>query len=108
VSGLDVFLGDLDVGEVPIVASPAATDSESRLGANLGVGIQVRLGESVSLVVDARGFLFPEQQIVWSAAPGRELSPAEQVVVDEVLRQLQPIEFSPTLINATAGISISF
>jgi hypothetical protein len=62
----------------------------------------------VSLVVDARGFLFPEQQIVWSAAPGRELSPAEQVVVDEVLRQLQPIEFSPTLINATAGISISF
>jgi hypothetical protein len=108
VSGLDVFLGDLDVGEVPIVASPAATDNESRLGANLGVGIQVRLGESVFLVVDARGFLFPEQQIVWSAAPGRELSPAEQVVVDEVLRQLQPIEFSPTLINATAGISISF
>jgi hypothetical protein len=108
VSGLDAVLGDLDLGEVPIRAMPALEDDDSRIGANLGLGLQIRLSESVSLAVDARGFLFPEQRLVWSAAPDRPLNGVEQVVVDEVLRQLEPIEFSPTLINATAGLSISF
>jgi len=105
VRGLD-FLGDLDLGEVPIRAAPELESGGSRIGANLGIGLQIRLSDAVSLALDARGFVFPEERLVWSAAPGSNA--AEQLVVDEVLRQLPPIEFTPTLINATAGISIAF
>jgi hypothetical protein len=108
VRGLDTALGRLDLGEVSIRAAAAEETSRSRVGANLGVGLQIRLSDSVSLALDARGFLFPERQLVWSAAPDRPLNAAEQLVVDEVLRELQPIDFSPTLINATAGLAISF
>lgn len=107
VRGLDIALGTLDLGEAPIRASLAEGSSSSRIGANLGIGLQIRLSDSVSLAIEARGFLFSEQRLVWSAAE-RSLNAAEQAVVDEVLRQLQPIDFSPALVNATAGLAISF
>jgi hypothetical protein len=106
VRGFDIGLGDLDLGEVPIRAAPALDSEASRIGANLGVGLQIRLSDAVSLAVEARGFVFPEQRLVWTAAPG--LNAAEQLVADEILRELPSIDFSPTLINASAGISIAF
>jgi len=108
VRGFDVGLGTLDFGRIPIRAAPETQTTGSRVGANLGVGLQLKLGESVSLVIDARGFLFPERRLIWTAVPGEPLNPAEQTAVEEVLRQLQPIEFTPTFINAAAGLSISF
>jgi hypothetical protein len=108
VRGFDVALGSLDLGDVPIRAAPAMEDEGSRIGANLGVGLQIRLSDAVSLVLDARGFLFPERRLSWSVAPDRPLNAAEQLVVDEVLRQIPSIDFRPTLINAAVGVSVSF
>lgn len=108
VRGFEIGLGSLDLGRVPIRATPEETSSGSKVGANLGVSLQIRLSEAVSLVVDGRGFLFPKQRLVWTAIPGQSLNPAEEAVLEEVLDQLEPIDFTPTLINATAGISISF
>lgn len=108
VRGFEVALGSLDLGRVPVRATPDVESSGSRIGANLGLGLQIRLSEAVALSFDARGFLFPEQRLVWTAVPGQALNAAEEAVVEEVLRQLEPIEFSPTLIGATAGLSISF
>jgi hypothetical protein len=62
----------------------------------------------VALVVEGRAFIFQEQTITWSRADNRPLSPIEEALADELDRRLEPIDFNPTFIQATAGLAITF
>jgi hypothetical protein len=101
--------GQLQIATVTLRADTAAVESgnEGRLGANVGAALQVGVAPHVALVAEARGFLFKERRLVWSAAEtpasalGREL-------VDELIKQLPAVEFTPTFFQATAGLSVTF
>jgi hypothetical protein len=105
---LDLVGGRVDVGEVPVVATADPTVEGSRLGGNLGLGLAVEVGETVSLAVEARGFYFKEHRLTWSRADNQPLNAVEEIVVDEALRALPAVEFKPIFFNVTAGLTLRF
>jgi hypothetical protein len=101
--------GRLQVAAVSLTASTLSTQAgrEGRLGANAGVGLQVALGSRLALVAEGRGFLFKKRKVVWNAGtPPR--SSLEAALLDEVLKRLEPVEFTPTTYQATAGLALTF
>jgi hypothetical protein len=78
------------------------------LGLNGGLGLELPLGEHAALVAEARGFVFEERELQWRAGGDRPLSAIEQALVEELLRQLDPVRFRPGFYQATAGVSIRF
>jgi hypothetical protein len=88
-------------------AAPSG-QGQGRWGLNAGAGLQIALGDRFALLVEGRAFVFQKQTIRWTRADGRPLSAVEQTLAAELERRLQPLEFNPTFIQATAGIAISF
>lgn len=101
--------GQLEVASLSLRADTEAAleGSGGTLGANAGVGIQIGLGARVALVAEARGFLFKERRVRWSAGqPPR--TGIERALLDEVLGRLEPVEFTPTTYQAMAGLALTF
>jgi opacity protein-like surface antigen len=99
----------LDVGTIDLRAEAAADEEdEGRFGLNAGAGVQIAFGESVALVAEGRYFVFQKRTLQWSRGSSRALSPIEEALLREVLTRLEPLEFTPTFFQATAGLAISF
>jgi hypothetical protein len=81
---------------------------ESSWGGNLGLGIQIPLGEHGALVLEGRGFYFPKRTVEWEPDPGRPLTGIEQALLARVLERLPPVEFEPWWVQATVGFAIRF
>ena len=88
-------------------ATPSG-QGQGRWGLNAGVGLQIALGANLALLVEGRAFVFQKQTIRWSRADDRPLSAIEQTLAAELDRRLQPLQFNPTFIQATAGLGITF
>ncbi len=107
-SVLDLVGGQIGVGEVPVVATADPTVEGSRVGGNLGLGLAFRIGETVAIAVEARGFYFKEHRLTWSRADNQPLNAVEEIVVEEALRALPVVEFKPIFFNVTAGLTLRF
>jgi hypothetical protein len=101
--------GQLQIATVSLRADTEAIQSgnEGRLGANVGAALQVAVAPHVALMAEARGFLFKERRLVWSAAE-TPTSVLGRGLLANLLEQLPAVEFSPTFFQATAGLCVTF
>ena len=97
-----------NLGSLTATAVTRPEDDNSHLGGNAGLGLQIQLGEHVSLVGEARGFFFPKQVLSWqvSQQPGFVTLPSE--VTNALAQQLQPIQFNPAYFHLVGGIAFTF
>lgn len=87
------------------VAPPG--EDQGQFGVNGGLGLQIGLGETLSLQGEVRAFAFKERTLTWSAL-GVPANVVEQALQQELLGRLEPIQFDPLLWSATAGIALRF
>jgi hypothetical protein len=90
--------------ELPTVPLTAGGRIDGFWGANAGLGLRVRLTESVSLNVEGRGFFFGERELDWKV----EEFPIGPGLGEALRQQLGPIRFTPGFFQATAGASVRF
>lgn len=83
-------------------------EGQSRLGFNVGGGLQIGIGAHVSLVAEGRYFYFQKQTLNWSRASTRALSALEETFLREVEKRLEPVTFNPAFFQATGGIAVTF
>jgi hypothetical protein len=106
VTAVNLQTGNLEIATVNLKATPAQTGSS--WGGNLGIGVQIPLGEHGGLVFEGRGFYFPKQTIEWQPEIDTPLGPIASELLNRVLDNLQPVEFKPWWVQATIGISYRF
>jgi len=90
------------------VRAIAAGEGESSWGANLGLGLQIPIGEHGAFVVEARGFYFPRRTVEWEPVLDRPLTTTEQLLLSRVLERLEPVEFEPWWAQASIGFAVRF
>ncbi len=110
--GLGVIGFNLDENNIQVGTIDLPGDrhrrSESSWGGNLGLGLQIPIGEHAALVLEGRGFYFPKRTLEWEPVLDRPLSDIEQALLARVQERLPPVEFEPWWVQATAGLSIRF
>ena len=94
--------------EVGTIEMRAVAEAGSRWGGNLGLGLQIPIGEHAALVLEGRGFYFPKRTLEWEPVLDRPLSDIEQALLARVQERLPTVEFEPWWVQATAGLSIRF
>jgi hypothetical protein len=99
--------GELDLATIRLRAASAA-DSESSWGGNLGLGIQIGIGERGALVLEGRAFYFPKRTYLWERATDESLPPLQERLLERVLDRLDPVEFQPWWAQASVGFAIRF
>jgi hypothetical protein len=109
--GLGVIAFDLEenniqVSTIGIRATSAAGGSS--WGGNLGLGLQIPIGERGALVLEGRGFYFPKRTVEWEPVLDRPLSVFEQTLLARLQERLPPVEFEPWWVQATVGFAIRF
>lgn len=104
---VNVETGELDVATIRL-RSASAVESESSWGGNLGLGIQIGIGERGALVLEGRAFYFPKRTYEWERATDESLPPLQESLLERVLQQLDPVEFSPWWAQASVGFAIRF
>ena len=109
--GLGVIRFNLDENNIPIgtidVKATGIAEASS-WGGNLGLGLQIPIGEHAALVLEGRGFYFPKRTLTWEPVVDRPLSDIEKVLLARVQERLPPVELEPWWVQATAGLSIRF
>jgi len=98
---------NIQVGTIGVKATGVA-GTGSTWGGNLGLGLQIPIGEHAALVIEGRGFYFPKRTLEWAPVLDRPLSAIEQALLVRVQERLPPVEFEPWWVQATAGLSIRF
>jgi hypothetical protein len=98
---------NIQVGTIGIRARSVA-GTTSTWGGNLGLGLQIPIGEHAALVLEGRGFYFPKRAVEWEPVLDRPLSAIEQALLVRVQERLPPVEFEPWWVQATAGLAIRF
>jgi hypothetical protein len=107
VIGFDLPQNTVNIATLSLRAT-AAVEGDSSWGANLGLGLQIPIGEHGAFVIEARGFYFPKRTVEWEPVLDRPLSAIEQALLDRVLERLDPVEFEPWWVQATFGFAIRF
>jgi len=107
VVAVNLETNELEIATVRLQAR-SAVESQSSWGGNLGLGIQIGLGERGALILEGRGFYFPKRTLSWEPVEGETLPPLQQALLDRVLDRLDPIEFKPWWLQATIGVAIRF
>jgi opacity protein-like surface antigen len=101
-------LPQLDIATVAlgVEAAPDETD-EGRLGFNVGAGLEIQLSEHLALVGDVRVFRFETLTLQWTRlnVPTTEL---EELLLEELEQELDPIEFEPTWFQVLGGFVVRF
>lgn len=88
------------------VAPPDEVD-KGQYGVNAGAAVQIGLGRTLALSLEARGFLFKERVLTWSAV-GAPANVVEEALQRELLARLEPVRFKPTFFSVNAGIALRF
>jgi hypothetical protein len=108
VVGVDGRRSQAEVATLSIRAEAAPNAGRGgRLGLNAGGGLRLSVLPRVSVLVDARAFVFRSHTLVWSRGASA-LPPLQEALWREVERRLEPVELDPTLFQATAGLAIAF
>lgn len=109
---LGVVAVNLETNELEIATihlrGASDEESESSWGGNLGLGLQIGLGERGALILEGRGFFFPTRTYSWEPLDAEALPPLQEALLRRLLVRLDPIEFKPRWLQATIGIAIRF
>lgn len=102
--------GVLDVAQVTLGAEALpAQEGEGRWGANVGAGLQHRRGSRLLLTLEGRYFHFQPQTLGWGRPDSLSVLPAvQQEIVRQISDGLEPVRFTPTFFQATAGVGVTF
>jgi len=110
--GLGVIAFDLVQHNVKVstigVRATGVAGTGSSWGGNLGLGLQIPLGEHAALVLEGRAFYFPKRKVTWEPVIDRPLTVLEQALLARVQERLPTVEFEPWWVQATAGLAIRF
>jgi hypothetical protein len=101
--GLGAF-GGLGGFELPTVPLTAGGQIDGFWGANAGLGLRIRLSDSLSANVEGRGFFYGERELEWQI----DQFPLSPELGEALRQQLDPIRFTPGFFQATAGLSVRF
>jgi hypothetical protein len=107
VIGFNLEQSNIQIGTIGVRAVSVAQTGSS-WGGNLGLGLQIPIGEHVALVLEGRGFYFPKRTLEWELVLDRPLSAIEQALFARLQERLPPVEFEPWWVQATAGLAIRF
>jgi len=109
---LGVVAVNIDTGNLEIATlrlnGVSSAETKSSWGGNFGLGFQIPLGANASLLLEARGFYFSKRTIEWEPEIDTPLGPVEEALLERVRERLDPIEFEPWWVQASAGIAIRF
>jgi hypothetical protein len=105
VIALDLQESNVQVGTIGVRGTAVA---ESSWGGNLGLGLQIAIGEHAALVLEGRGFYFPKRTVEWEPVVDRPLSAIELALLQRLQDALPPVEFEPWWVQASVGFSIRF
>ncbi len=109
---LGVVAVNLETNELEIATlrlrGATTAEVESSWGGNLGLGIQINIGERGALILEGRGFYFPKRTIEWAPGSDEPLPPLQELLLERVLQRLDVIEFKPWWAQATIGFAIRF
>jgi len=92
----------------PSLSVRAGGAIDSGFGLNGGLAIEIALSEKLALIGEARGFVFEEQILAWRASGDRPLSPADQLLQQELLQKLDAVRFRPGFYQASVGLTLRF
>jgi hypothetical protein len=108
--GLGVIAFDLDQSNIRVstLGVRGTAVAESSWGGNLGLGLQIPLGERGAIVLEGRGFYFPRRTVEWEPIVDRPLSVLELALLARLQERLPPVEFEPWWVQATVGFAIRF
>lgn len=107
VVAVNLETNELEIATIHLRGS-SGEESESSWGGNLGLGIQIGLGERGALILEGRGFYFPTRTYEWEALDDEALPTLQEALLRRVLERLDPIEFKPFWLQATIGVAIRF
>ena len=107
VIAVDLEQNNIQIGTIGLQATGVA-GAGSSWGGNLGLGLQIPIGEHATFVLEGRGFYFPKRTLEWEPVLDRPLTAIEQALLDRVQERLPPVEFQPWWVQATAGLAIRF
>ncbi len=105
--GVNVPQNSVDIATLNVRAR-AVGGTESAWGANLGLGLQVPIGEHAAFLLEARGFYFGKRTVEWEPVLDRPLTPIEKTLLDRVLERLPAVEFEPWWVQASIGLAVRF
>lgn len=108
--GLGVTVFDLVQSQVHVgtIGVRGTSVAGSGWGGNLGLGLQIPIGERGALVLEGRGFYFPKRTVEWEPVIDRPLSAIELALLARVQERLPTVEFEPWWVQATVGFAIRF
>ena len=107
VIGFDFAQGNAQIATIGLKAS-ALGETGSSWGANLGLGLQIPIGEHGAFVIEGRGFYFPKRTVEWAPVVDRPLTPIEQALLQRLQERLDPVGFEPWWVQATIGFAVRF
>ena len=108
VGGVGLPVLDLGALTAEAVSRPQDPSRDSRLGANAGLGLRLPLSDHAGLVVDARGFYFPEQVLEWRVIQTGGPVTLPPALLQAIQQQLEPVRFNPAYFHLQGGIALSF
>ena len=99
----------IDLGSLSATAITRPEDPErGRIGGNVGLGLQIKLGEHMALVGEGRAFFFPKQVLTWSVSQQAGLVTLPPEVTKALEQQLEPIRFNPAYFHLMGGLAFTF
>ena len=108
VTEVNLVTGNLKVSTLDLLADQSLQASFKSWGGNLGLGVEIPLGEHAGLVLEGRGFYFGTQQVEWKAVTPPAAGTIEAQLLERVLDSLSPVEFEPWWVQASGGITFRF
>lgn len=108
VGGLGLPALDLGSISAEAISQPQDPVRDSRIGANVGVGLRLPLSDHAGLVVDGRAFYFPEHVLEWRVRQTGGPVTLPPALLRSIAEQLEPVRFNPAYFHLQAGIALSF
>jgi hypothetical protein len=105
ITSIDVGNNTVKIGTIGVKAT---SNPGSSWGGNLGLGLQIPIGEHGAILLEGRGFYFPTRTVEWEPVVDRPLSPLELALLARLQENLPPLEFEPWWAQATVGVAIRF
>ena len=99
----------VNLGSLSATALTRPEDPETgHLGGNVGLGLQIKLGEHVALVGEGRAFFFPKHVLTWRVSQQGGLVTLPPEVTTALEQQLEPIRFNPAYFHLVGGLAFTF